>query len=238
MQQAADRLDRHQSRIRQLVVSGRLAGRRVGSLWLVDDRSVARRLEMADAARGRPLSTRIAWSAAALLDGQPTPWLATSERSRLRTRLNRPDVTDTRIYRWWMQSRGRATRFRMADSDLAELCATPDLAVGGVRAASGYGVSLGYGDEAEVYVDASTAQRLVDEFFLIESALGNLTMRVVDAPDPWHLRTARARDGALVVPRLIAAVDLLDSDDTRSRNAGAQLLKATLSSVDEDLRGV
>ncbi|MFD1047304.1 type IV toxin-antitoxin system AbiEi family antitoxin, partial [Kibdelosporangium lantanae] len=124
-------------------------------------------------------------------------------------------------------------RFRIADSDVQELLAAPRVAVGGISAADAYQLGLGHGAEAEIYVDEATLDRLVDEFFLLESAQGNLVVHVVD--DQWHWRTRRVHQGQVVTPRLVVAADLLESDDTRSRSAGRQLLTTT---VDNGLRGM
>jgi len=238
VREAAERLDVHQSRVRELLASGRLAGRRVGSRWVVDALSVARRLETVAATSGRPLSTRIAWSAAAILDGQPTSWLRTGERSRLRARLRRHDATETQLYRWWMQTRSSATRYRLAEADVAELVSAEGVVAGGISAANRYGLGLGHGNEAEVYVDSPTARRLVDDFFLIESDRGNLTLHVMNDHTHWHRVTARVIDGLLVAPRLVVAVDLLDSGDTRSRSAGTRLLERALGTLGPESRHV
>jgi excisionase family DNA binding protein len=221
--EAADRLGVTQARVRSLLASGRLVGRRAGSLWLVDSDAVAQRVETVATAKGRPFSTRIAWTAAALLDGQETTWLSTSERSRLRTRLRQQDA---QTYRWWMQARASTTRYRIADTDIAELFTTPGVVLGGISAASHYGLGLGHGNEAEIYTDA--ADRLVDEFFLVASARGNLVLH--SDITGWHHKTAHPADGVSVAPRLVVAADLLDSDDTRSRSAGERLLKQVLHS--------
>jgi excisionase family DNA binding protein len=99
VREAAQRLGVTPARVRALLEQGGLTGRRVGSQWIVDDDSVRNRLDMAASTRGRPLSCRGAWSAAALSDGQATPWLASSERSRLRSRLTGPAADDVDIHR-------------------------------------------------------------------------------------------------------------------------------------------
>jgi len=221
--EAAERLGVTRARVRSLLAAGRLAGRHAGSLWLVDGDAVAQRLESVASAKGRPFSTRIAWSAAALLDGQDISWLTTSERSRLRSRLRQGDA---QTCRWRMRSRASTTRYRIADADIGDLISTRGVVLGGISAASHYALGLGHGHEAEVYTDA--AGQLVDEFFLVESARGNLVLHSEIAG--WHLKTARTVDGVSVVPRLVVAADLLDSDDTRSRSAGDRLLKQILDS--------
>ncbi|WP_156077350.1 helix-turn-helix domain-containing protein [Saccharothrix sp. NRRL B-16314] len=231
VREAAQRLDLNPSRVRALLKEGGLTGRRVGSQWVVDDDSVTRRLDMAASARGRPLSRRSAWGAAALSDGQATPWLASSERSRLRTRLAGHAADGVDVYRWWMRKRASVARYRIADADIAELLADSAVVAGGISAAAPYDLGLSFADEAEVYVGSSEVGRLVDEFFLVGSGRGNLVLHVEDSGSDWHQRTARVVDGVSAVPRLVAAVDLLDSDDTRTRSAGTRLLGTLLRLV-------
>ena len=229
VRETARRLNVNQARVRALLKAGRLAGRRIGSQWVVQADAVSHRLDLAVSDRGRPLSTRSAWCAAALLDGHHTPWLATSERSRLRARLSQHPATDVRTYRWWLQGRASIVRYRIAEADIAELAAAQAVVTAGISAASHYDLGLAFGNEAEVYVNSSVAAELVDEFFLVRSEQGNLIMHVEDSGLDWHQRTARLMDGVSVVPRLVVAVDLLDSDDTRSRSAGARLLEQALT---------
>lgn len=230
VREAAERLDVNQARVRALLSTGRLAGRRIGSQWVVDGDAVRDRLDIAASDRGRPLSTRSAWCAAALLDGHETPWLTTSEQARLRARLNRHPPSEVRTYRWWLQKRAHSIRYRIAESDIPELLVDTGVVVGGISAAGNYALGLASGGEAEVYVNSSDVSRLAVEFFLIESDRGNLLMHIEDTGLHWHQRTAVGTDDGLVTPRLVVAADLMDSPDTRSRSAGAQLLEQALTS--------
>ncbi|MFI9453533.1 type IV toxin-antitoxin system AbiEi family antitoxin [Amycolatopsis sp. NPDC052450] len=231
---AAERLGVNTSRVRSLLSSGRLAGRRVGSVWLVDSSDVERRRAATKGVKGRPLSARVTWTSAALFDGLDTDWLSSAERSRLSARWRTNG--DAQVCRWWMQSRATVTRYRIAPGDIAELLKFEGVVAGGVSAASNYGTGLGHGAEAEIYASTTTVKRLVDEFFLLADPQGNLTVHEVTADTHWHCRTARVVEGVQVAPRLIVAADLLDSDDTRSRSAGAALLTDVLSS-DRERRG-
>ncbi|MFJ5984505.1 helix-turn-helix domain-containing protein [Lentzea sp. NPDC092896] len=231
VREAAERLEVNQARIRALLAAGQLAGRRIGSQWVVHDDAVQARLEIAASDRGRPLSTRSAWCAAALLDKQEVSWLSTSERSRLRARLSRHPSSEVCTYRWWMQRRARTVRYRVAGSDIPELLKDQGVVAGGISAASHYALGLAFGGEAEIYVNGSDAARLVDEFFLVESDQGNLLVHIDDSGMQWHQRTAAGTDNGLVAPRLVVAADLMDSADSRSRSAGAQLLEQALSTV-------
>lgn len=234
VQETAKRLGVTGARVRHLLASGRLGGQKVGSQWVVDGQVAAQWSELAEGARSRPLSTQNAWSSAALLDGQSTAWLSTSERSRLRSRWRRADIADpatVTTVRWWMQTRAVAHRYRIASGDIEELLHLQGVVAGGISAAHGYGIGLSHSNEAEIYVGSGTAEALRDEFFLSRSQQGNLVMHVVADTKDWHLRTARNQDGRCTVPRLIAATDLLDSTDTRSRTAGVELLSSSLGTV-------
>jgi excisionase family DNA binding protein len=233
VREAATQLGVHQSRVRELLASGRLSGRRVGPIWLVNEESVARQKVLSADAHGRPMSTRIAWSASAWCDGMETTWLTASDRSRLRRRLRSHTAQDVHTYRWWLQTRSTLTRYRVADSDIGELVSSPGVVAGGISAASVYELGLGHGAEAEVYANPSVTRWLIEEFFLIESDQGNLALRIVDDTTPWHQMTARVAGGLTVAPRLIVAADLLDSSDTRSRSAGTQLLTAAVTSAEQ-----
>ncbi len=226
---AAERLGVNVSRVRSLLSSGRLAGRRVGSVWLVDGSDVERRRAATKGVKGRPLSARVTWASAALFDGQDTAaWLTSAERSRLNARWHASGGA-AQVCRWWMQSRATVTRYRIAPGDIAELLKFEGVVAGGISAASNYGTGLGHGAEAEIYASTATVTRLVDDFFLLADPQGNLTVHEVTADTHWHCRTARIVEGVQVAPRLVVAADLLDSDDTRSRSAGAALLTDVLS---------
>jgi excisionase family DNA binding protein len=222
---AARRLSVHPSRVRSLIASGQLPARRIGVQWVLDEADLEdREAFVAAGATGRAMSPRIAWAAAALLDGADADWLSTSERSRLRARLRTHDADDWQTFRRWLSSRQTAvTRFRVGEADVEALLAREEVVAAGVSAARGYRLGLGTSGEAAAYVSASVLAELVEAFFLIESPVGNLTLRTVEGN--WHVRTARGRRGAA---GLAVAVDLLDAGDARSRSAGRELLRALL----------
>ncbi len=227
--EAAARLAVRPSRVRALIGSGALEGRRVGSQWVVSAQDLERREELVGAgARSRAMSARTAWAAADLLDGGKASWLTTSERSRLRSRLTHRAGAGWQTYSRWLRSRHTAaTRYRIADRDIAELLSADGVVAAGASAASAHGLGLSAAGRADVYADATACARLVDEFFLIRSATGNLVVRTVDGD--WHRRTSRDREGRAVAPRLMVAADLLDTDDARSRTAGRDLLDRILA---------
>ncbi|MCA1712782.1 MAG: helix-turn-helix domain-containing protein [Actinobacteria bacterium] len=227
--QAAQHLGVNAARVRALVSSGALAGRRIGSQWVVDRGAIERRGQIVGAGgRSRSMSARVAWAAADLLDGGNAAWLATSERARLRSRLAAHGAAGWQTYSRWLASRQTsADRYRVGDGDIAAVLAADGVVATGASAASAYGLGLSAAGQAEAYADSATAAGLVDEFFLIRSTSGNLLLRTVDGD--WHRRTAAAEQGRATAARLMVAVDLLDADDTRSRSAGRGLLAGLLA---------
>ena len=87
--EAARRLGVNVSRIHQRIADGSLRAERIGSQWVVDERSL---LEVAERrGAGRPLSVRSAWAVIAVSEGdhEAVRRLAPAERSRARQRLQR-----------------------------------------------------------------------------------------------------------------------------------------------------
>lgn len=222
---AAQLLGVHPSRVRALVASGALTATLSGTRWLIDADSLDRHADlMAAGATGRPFAPRTAWAAAALCDGLDDR-LSTDDRYRLRNRLvhARRAGTDTcaQVSRW-LSRRARAVyRYRIADRDLKDLLTTASVMATGISTADTYRLGLATGSAADAYVSEDTRRALVDEFVLIDSERGNLTLRVTEA-DTHH---------AAVAPRLIAGVDLAEDADARTHAAGCALIDQALSEL-------
>src|SRR5437762_11824517 len=77
---AAKRLGVHPSRVRALLVSGDLKGRKLGGRWLVDQYASDVRARSASV-DGRACSPSRAWGFLALLCGEEASWLDPSARS-------------------------------------------------------------------------------------------------------------------------------------------------------------
>src|SRR5439155_1427900 len=71
---AAKRLGVHPSRVRALLVSGDLKGRKLGGRWFVDQYASDVRARSASV-DGRAFSPSRAWGFLALLSGEEAPWL-------------------------------------------------------------------------------------------------------------------------------------------------------------------
>ena len=228
--EAAEHLSVHQSRVRELLQAGTLTGRRVGRQWLIKTDDLDRHRELVrGGATSRAMSARTAWAAGALLDGRDSPWLASSERSRLKTRLQQ-HADEAMTFRRWLSARQTDVQhFRIADSDIAALLHEEGVVATGISAAHSHGLRLSAVGEAEAYVTADAAKALVKEYFLVASERGNLLLRMVDGA--WHTDTAIQKAGLLMTTRLMTAVDLLDSTDARSATAGRGLLGDALESL-------
>lgn len=89
--EAAERLGVSRQRVLALIHDSELPARLIGGRWVVLSADVD---ELGrERPTGRPMAGRVAWGLIDLLDGGRAPWLAASERSRLRSRLRaRPSI--------------------------------------------------------------------------------------------------------------------------------------------------
>ncbi len=109
-------------------------------------------------------------------------------------------------------------RFYAHPAVLDDLAGADEVVLGGISAASLHGADVIAAGVVEAYVKASMVDALVDRYALDERAeRPNVIVRVVD-DDHWPF-AADAR----FAPWPVVAVDLLESDDARSRRAGAEL---------------
>lgn len=223
--QAAQLLGVHPSRVRALVASGALTATRSGTRWLIDADSLDRHADLVTAgATGRPFASHTAWAAAALCDGMDDQ-LRADDRYRLRNRLVHAGGaganTCAQMQRWLSRRATSVHRYRIADRDLKALLVTDGVMATGISAADTYRLGLATGGSADAYVSDDTRRAVVDEFVLIDSERGNLTLRVTDAD--IHQ--------AAVAPRLIAGVDLAEGTDARTHAAGCALIDQALSKL-------
>ncbi|WP_322789326.1 hypothetical protein [Mycolicibacterium sarraceniae] len=217
----------HPSRVRALIAAGTLAATRAGSQWLVDADSLDRQADLVEAgATARSFSPRSAWGAAALCDGLPDK-LTAGERHRLRNRLAHAASggTDTcALVRRWLSRRADSVhRYRVSEEDLADLLSARGVMPTGISTADTYNLGLAAGGAGDVYVNEDIRRELVKTHFLIESARGNLTLRV----------TATETLNTGIAPRLIAGVDLADDTDSRTHAAGCRLIAEALRAAQD-----
>jgi excisionase family DNA binding protein len=233
--QAAERLGVNPSRVRALIAAGALTATRAGRQWLVDVDSLDRQYELTIAgATGRPFAPRIAWAAAALCDGR-RDGLGPNERTRLRHRLAGVDVegsnTCAQVQRWLARRALSVCRYRIGERDITELLGADGVLATGISTVEAYDLGLGTGGFADAYVDERAHRKLVNDFILIDSVRGNLTLRTTDS------RLSDAVLESKVAPRLIAGVDLAEDTDARTRAAGCALVSHALRAVNAPRKG-
>lgn len=200
--------------------------RRIGRALMLDSASVHRCAQMSRY-RGRPWSEHSAWGALTLLSGLEVDWLPAAHRTRLRNRMVRS--TPDEIAHLARRRQSRILRMRGWGGDMTGPGSA--LIAGGVSAleanrqwADRFGLTTGHHDGTDGYIPAAHLEALVDEFGLVPNLEGEVTVRIISQIPP-----ALAGD---VVPIAVAAVDLMESLNTRERSAGARVLRELL----DDLR--
>ncbi|MGH3482472.1 MAG: helix-turn-helix domain-containing protein [Nocardioidaceae bacterium] len=210
---AAELLGISERQVRHLVDSGELDARKVAGRLFIDETSLDRRLRSRPGP-GRPLSGRAAWACLWELSGERAEWLGRSERSRLRSWLDRWSPEDV------MQAcRRRSARhdLRVLPRYLPDVLAAEGIAAGGLSAAATVGADIVGAGPAEIYSTDATLRELVERFGLSTHGESNLTVRIAHPPGD---RLVEGRD---VMPAAVVAVDLMEAADTRTRRAGVDL---------------
>ena len=210
---AADRLGLSDRRVRQMLADGVLRGERVGRSWVIEASAIDS-LAGGRAGVGRPWRPQSAWALLAVAGGDDVAGSAV-ERFRARERLGEQGLVGL-VGR--LLARSEMRRFYAHPAVLDDLADVVDVVLGGVSAARAHGADVIAAGVLEAYVKASMVDALVERYALDERAeRPNVILRVVaDAFWPF------AAD-AKCAPLLVVAVDLLESEDARSRRAGAEL---------------
>lgn len=201
-------------RVRQMLADGVLAGERVGRAWVIESEQL-RQVEHRRPEVGRPWSAASAWAVLGLADGEE-PGLSPVERFRARKRLAQGlDCVAGRLC-----ARANPQPFYAHPGVLNRLAEAPRVVRGGVSAAAAHGADLVVGDAFEGYVRAGDVAALVDRFGLDDQvSRPNVLLRVIEDV-VWPFMPGQSAAG-----RAVVAVDLLESEDPRSRRAGADLLE-------------
>jgi hypothetical protein len=209
--EAGERLGISMRQAQRLARDGRLG--RVG----IDRIDYASVLHLMSERRGdhhRAWSEKTAWAAVALLSGIETDWLGQAQRSRLKKSLR--SMTGADVAR---RARNRATIHRLrGHSAVVRRLATEVTQTG---SESDIGGLAAVASRLDGYVDASHINHLIGTYRLEDDWDGDITLRSTSF-DIEKVR--RVADES----RVLAAVDLAGSLDTRERSAGLAILDTTL----------
>jgi excisionase family DNA binding protein len=214
---AAERLGVHPTRVRQLVRSGDLAGHRVGRVWLVDPQDVAR-LAGQKARAGRPLAPARAWGLLDLLDGGSALWLPSVARSQVRHLLSKLNGADADCWRAALRSRSQVLRVRAHPAAISRLLAEPQVLAAGPAEAARMGVDLlAMGQIPQFYVPSGRWPELVRALHIVEMpAESNLLVRLPRGVWPFE---GHSHPGVAAL-----AADLLESAEPRAVSGGVAKL--------------
>jgi len=192
----------------QQLEADKIAGR-----WLIHRASLDRRQD-ADIVDGRPYSAANAWALLCLSDGLPVDWVSPSALSRLRSKLRSHGLLALAPR---LRARAHRLSFRAHPSALQRIAQEPEVVKSGVSAAFEAGSDIQAAEELEAYVSAARVDALASRYHLEPSDRPNLVLHVVgdDLPFAWENCVGRA----------CIAIDLLESDDPRSRRAARELLE-------------
>jgi excisionase family DNA binding protein len=209
--------------VQRLVNSGTLtAAGRVGRSFLVDANSV-NQLRVNGPAQGRPWNERTVWAAMALLSGQPSDELTSSQQWHLHKRLKQLTAEDlVRATR----RRACICRYRVSESFLAALREEVVLTAGSALAVDQeLSAEFGLGAAAHLGVDGylprNTRNALVTRYVMADDLKGNAVLRITAESIP-----AGERGHAI---KAIVALDLAESLDPRERSAGQHVLNRLIA---------
>lgn len=220
--QAAERLGVSVPRIHQRIADGSLSAERIGSQWVVDERSLLRVQERSKA--GRPLSVRSAWAVIAASEGDrdrlrpsgPAAWArARKQLSGLLESAAEPvsgeaEVRDLAVsLRSLFRNRAQRRQLRAASADLVDLRADErwalivDLGASGIASA-----------DVEGYLGESDVASVLKDYLLVESDNdANVVLHVI--PDEQY---------PYPDSRLRLAADLAEYRGPREEGRAAELL--------------
>lgn len=224
--EAADLLGVSSRRVHALLEAGELAGERVAGRVVLSQAAVAAYRRRSGR---KPLRSENAWALLALVSGAKTA--GEVDRRRLwRSRRQLADLekagADWSVWLSLLRRRGDARSFRAHRSVLDRLAADPRLIRTGVSAARDHGFDVVGSGEVDAYVHARDVDSIVDEFVLeMATENPNVTLRVV----PDDIAPAGGQGQGALWPAVL--LDLLDSDDERTRRAGEagfEVLRADL----------
>ena len=214
MAEAAERLGVSPRRVRQMLSDGTIEGHRVGRGWSIEERAITTAAACRRPAH-RPWTARSAWFVLALADGTE-PRCSSYERSRAERRLavGLPNLLDR------LGSRARRLSFYTHPGTRDRIAVQPGVVRTAASASPERGLGIVGSGPLDAYLKSSDLQAIRDAFVMEErSERANVVFRAVE-DQLWPFP-----GGASVAPPSVVAVDLLESQDERSRRAGAELLQ-------------
>ena len=215
VQEAARQLGVSPRRVRRMLADDLVAGVRIGRAWALEQRHLDR-FKNHRASIGRPWSALSAWAVLAAADGHDSV-LAPVDRSRAHHRLSGEGLLGV-VNR--LGARAQRQDFYGHPSVLRRLANEPSLVLSGVSAAAEHRADVLASDFLEAYIPLSRVQGIVRRYALnSDPERPNIVLRVVE-DSIWPFAS-----GDRVAPRAVVAVDLLESEDDRSRRAGSALAR-------------
>ncbi len=214
MTEAAEHLGVSSRRVRQMLSDGTLDGHRVGHGWVIEERSI-RTAATSRRPAHRPWTARSAWSVLALADGID-PRCTSYERSRAERRLavGLPNLLDR------LGPRARRLSFYTHPGTRDRIAVQPGVVRTAASASPEHALGLVGSGPLDAYLKSSDLQAIRNAFVMEERVeRANVVFRVVE-DQMWPFP-----EGAAVAPPAVVAVDLLESEDERSRRAGTELLQ-------------
>jgi excisionase family DNA binding protein len=219
--EAAKRLNVTGHEVRRLVRVGRLPARRVGTALLIDAEAVRLRMRIRPG-RGRSLAPEMAWAVLWVMDGRDPSWLDPVHRSRARAWIRAHRNDQIEALAGALNVRAHTERLRALPVHLEQIRYEEGLVVSGSEALGRE--RLLTGGEVEFYCDAHTRDYLVKRYGLRKADDANLVLHISRMP----LKKLGIGER---MPEVIAAIDLLETKDSRGRAAGAKVLKARLEKI-------
>ena len=206
-------------RVRAMLADGRVAGRKIAGVWLVD---LPSQVDGALRPSRRPMSSPQAWRALALLSDIPVH-MDLSARSRLRSRI-RSAWSDAGcdhqalagILRAWFRHRADRQDFFLAPVPLARLARDPRIHVSGVSHPHS---PIRDARMIEAYIRADDLPQLQRDHAMVKGGEVNVRLRVVSDPVGRQLLESGH------VPSAAVAADLSEHDDDRCIRAAGQLVE-------------
>lgn len=205
--------------IRDHIASGRLPATKRGRSWWLDERTVER-MARHEPARGRPLSPSMAWAVLLLASGEKEAAESLARRERYPSRM-RAWLAKHPLNEYALQLRSRATLEELDahPSELKRILDRSDVLATGSSASTIIGL-VGQSTHIEAYAPASHRKTILSDHALTPTTGGAARIRWV----PDELWSQLPRDAQRRAPRAAILLDLLESDDPRSRREAARAL--------------